>query len=206
MPVTTKTRFVRILMNNKSIRKLGQKARKSTIQKIIDDLDVEGILLPITFRDSYNDEDDLSVMDASIQDLDDIESGTYTDDELDILKNVLAPTKRGTETCVIDEECLKRIRAKRRELAAQPDTDIILAVGDGVDGDIGLEIVSNTYGRTPLHEAVGMRNLATVKQYILAKMYLEDKDNNGNTPFAMAYQEDFMAAVDLFYKHKQVHM
>jgi ankyrin repeat protein len=56
----------------------------------------------------------------------------------------------------------------------------------------------NSYGRSPLHEAIGMRNLEAIKKYVSEGLYLEDRDNNGNTPYQMAYQEGYMEAVDIF--------
>ena len=54
------------------------------------------------------------------------------------------------------------------------------------------------YGRTPLHEAIAMRNLPLVKKYVKRGLYLTCLDNNGHTPMQMAYYEGYKEAMMIF--------
>jgi ankyrin repeat protein len=53
------------------------------------------------------------------------------------------------------------------------------------------------YGRTPLHQAVALKNIELIKKYVDEKKYIFDVDNNGNTPYDMAYQEGYNEALNI---------
>jgi ankyrin repeat protein len=57
------------------------------------------------------------------------------------------------------------------------------------------------YGRSPLHEAVAMRDIRLVKKYIELGKYLDKVDNNGHTAMEMAYYDNYKEALILFEKH-----
>ncbi len=86
----------------------------------------------------------------------------------------------------------ERIKAKRQELIKkgiiEPDIE---------DGEESIKIVTR-YGRTPLHEAIVMRDIKLVKKYIENEQYLEDEDNNGHIPSEMAFYENYKEALALF--------
>lgn len=54
------------------------------------------------------------------------------------------------------------------------------------------------YGRSPLHEAIAMRDLKTVKKLLKEGKYLTDRDNNGHTAMEMAFYESYTEALLLF--------
>ena len=62
---------------------------------------------------------------------------------------------------------------------------------------IGSSVITR-YGRSPLHEAISMRNICLVKKYIKRGDYLEEIDNNGHTAMEMALYEDYKEALALF--------
>lgn len=57
------------------------------------------------------------------------------------------------------------------------------------------------FGRSPLHEAIALKDMAFVKRCIRQRLYLHTIDNNGNTPKEMAYFE-WKEAYKLFVKAK----
>jgi hypothetical protein len=59
-------------------------------------------------------------------------------------------------------------------------------------------LTTTRYGRTPLHEAIAMRNIELIKQYLKEGKYLDKKDNNGHTPIEMVYYEGYKEALSLF--------
>ena len=54
------------------------------------------------------------------------------------------------------------------------------------------------YGRSPLHEAIALRNIRLVKKYVKEGLYTGDIDNNGHTPMEMAFYEGFKEAMIVF--------
>jgi len=58
------------------------------------------------------------------------------------------------------------------------------------------------YGRTPLHEAIAMRDIRLVKKYVRKKLYLTCIDNNGHTPMEMAHYEGYKEAMVVFKAHQ----
>ena len=89
-----------------------------------------------------------------------------------------------------------RIRLKRQELIKlnilQPDKDDELEVAEASHS------VENRYGRSPLHEAIAMRDIRLVKKYVMQNLFLDVKDNNGHTPKEMAYYEGYSKALKIF--------
>ena len=58
------------------------------------------------------------------------------------------------------------------------------------------------YGRSPLHEAIAMKDIRLVKKYVREGLYLDAVDNNNHTPIEMAYYEGYEKAVHVFQSHK----
>jgi ankyrin repeat protein len=58
-----------------------------------------------------------------------------------------------------------------------------------------------TYGRTPLHQAIADKDIKTIEKYVSEKKYIFDIDNNGNTPYDMAYQEGYEEAISFLKKY-----
>ena len=96
----------------------------------------------------------------------------------------------------LDQE--KRIQAKIKELTEkgiiEPETDPELMP------DKTMEIVTR-YGRSPLHEAIAMRDIRLVTKYLKMGKYLEKVDNNGHTAMEMAYYDNYKEALILFEKY-----
>ena len=100
---------------------------------------------------------------------------------------------------ILSLQSLQRIRAKRIELAKDPRSGIVLTPEEkGETGEDVEEVMPNSYGRSPLHEAIAMRNLDAIRKYVSEGRYLDARDNNGNTPYQMAYQEGYTEAVEIF--------
>lgn len=57
---------------------------------------------------------------------------------------------------------------------------------------------NKSYGRTPLHEAISLRDIESIKKYLEQGKYLKEKDHNGNTAYAMAFYEKYNEAIKLF--------
>jgi len=57
------------------------------------------------------------------------------------------------------------------------------------------------YGRTPLHQAIADRDIKSIEKYGREKKYIFDIDNNGNTPYDMAYQEGYEEAIVVLKKY-----
>ena len=65
-----------------------------------------------------------------------------------------------------------------------------------------VEHSTTRYGRTPLHEAIAMRNIGLVKKYVKNKLFLTCCDNNGHTPLEMAFYEGYQEAMRVFKAHQ----
>jgi hypothetical protein len=62
-------------------------------------------------------------------------------------------------------------------------------------------VVYTRYGRSPLHEAIAMKDINLVLKYVQEGKYNTLKDNNGHTPVEMAKQENYLEAIELFKKY-----
>ena len=91
----------------------------------------------------------------------------------------------------------RRVLAKRQELIAAG-----LIKPEPVTYSPHMHMRSTTrYGRTPLHEAVAMRDLRLVRKHLQSGKYLDKVDNNGHTAMEMAYYEGYTEALSLFKKY-----
>lgn len=97
----------------------------------------------------------------------------------------------------------QRVHDKRQELIEKgiikPDKSFF--DGDIEEVELSVEVrenITTRYGRTPLHEAIAMRDISLVKKYIHKKRYSQVSDNNGHTPMQMAFYENYQEALDLF--------
>jgi hypothetical protein len=96
----------------------------------------------------------------------------------------------------LDQE--KRIQAKIKEMIKKGlrEPDFNLEKPDG-------QLVESTtrYGRSPLHEAIAMRDIRLVKKYLKIGKFLDKVDNNGHTAMEMAYYDNYKEALVLFKKY-----
>jgi hypothetical protein len=95
----------------------------------------------------------------------------------------------------IDQE--KRVQAKIKEMTEKglrtPDLEIPSEPTD----------FTTRYGRSPLHEAIAMRDIRLVKKYLKIGKYLDKVDNNGHTAMEMAYYDNYKEALILFEKYEK---
>ena len=194
---TIRSKFIEILLNNPKINSLPEDKMRDFMGRIIDDLDKDGILDEINYEDDdWGDELD-TMSDIEFDD-------TRSEEEKAIALEFLQKPKedrREENEEILSLESLERIRAKRRELAQNPESGIVLNDDDFEEeerAEKGEVVMPNSYGRSPLHEAIGMRNLESIKKYVAEGKYLDERDNNGNTPYQMAYQEGYDEAVEIF--------
>ncbi len=61
--------------------------------------------------------------------------------------------------------------------------------------------ITTRYGRSPLHEAIAIRDINLVEKYIKSGTYLDKIDNNGHTALEMAYYDNYKEALILFEKY-----
>jgi len=117
----------------------------------------------------------------------DIDDGQY--DELD--------TKSDKRRNQFFYDTEKRVQEKMKEMGERG-----LAGPDIIDEE-PVEFFITRYGRSPLHEAIVMRDIRLVKRYIKEGLYLNALDNNGHTPMEMAYYEGYKEAIAVFRSHKK---
>ncbi len=185
-------------MLNPNINSLPDDKMREVLSRIMADMDIDGILDPIAFDDDGGWGDDLDTM-SEIQ-FDEGRSDSEKSIALEFLQKPKKVQKVDNED-TITLESLKRIREVRRRLAEDEESDIVLDENDlePEERDDEEEVVMpNSYGRSPLHEAIGMRNLDAIKMFVKEEKYLDARDNNGNTPYQMAYQEGYEEAVEVF--------
>lgn len=96
----------------------------------------------------------------------------------------------------LDQE--KRVQAKIKEMVekglVEPDSNLEIP-------DKKLTDSITRYGRSPLHEAIAMRDIRLVKKYLKIGKYLDKVDNNGHTAMEMAYYDNYKEALILFEKY-----
>jgi ankyrin repeat protein len=188
---TDRSKFFDILLGNKVLNAMPIKRQRFMMKKIMDDLDKDGTLDPINYDDEMDTIDDA---------LSEIEfDTTKTPKEKALAIEFLTKTKEEEEqefSNVISLQSLERIRKKRIEMSEDIDTEIILTPED--TDPVSDTDMPNSYGRSSLHEAIGMRNLEMIQEYVKEKRYLDVIDNNGNTPYQMAYQEGYEEAIKIF--------
>lgn len=97
-------------------------------------------------------------------------------------------------------EAEQRVMAKMKEME---EKGLIGPEGEDKKEPIEpVEHITTRYGRSPLHEAIAMRDIRLVKKYIKKGLYLKSTDNNGHTPVAMAYYEGYKEAIVVFDAHE----
>ncbi len=90
----------------------------------------------------------------------------------------------------------QRIQAKMREMEERNLT------GPELDEEEPAEFNITRYGRSPLHEAIVMKDIRLVKKYVKEGLYLDCEDNNGHTPMEMALYEGYKEAMIIFENRK----
>lgn len=92
----------------------------------------------------------------------------------------------------------KRIRQKTKEMEerglTEPESE--------VEEEEPTPKPVTRYGRSPLHEAIAMKDICLVKKFVKRGLFLTDIDNNGHTPMEMAYYEGYEEAMIVFNTYK----
>lgn len=83
-----------------------------------------------------------------------------------------------------NEEISKTIKRKQEILGISP-----------------FESKTTRFGRTPLHEAVIAGDVSTVNSLLEQKLYIDIKDNNGNTAANLARLEENLEIIEIFKKY-----
>ena len=126
------------------------------------------------------------------------ESDASTAEKIDALKTIKTRQEEYDETrksqYLLDQE--KRIQAKIKELikngVIEPDTPA---------SKTSYSVSTTRYGRSPLHEAVAMKDIRLVKKYVKRGKFLDKVDNNGHTALEMAYYDNYKEALIVFEKY-----
>jgi len=187
MSVREKNRMLHILLRND--------IKREHLNKIMEDLEGAGIFDEV----EYEDDGSLLEQEADI---------IFSSKEPSVkIKEILSlhhqknyeqhPEIKGRKRNQYLIEVEERLQRKQQELIdkgiVEPDTP--------EEVEARKEKLSTRYGRTPLHEAIAMRNLRLVKRFIKVKEYRDQRDNNGHTPQEMAYYENYKEALILFDKY-----
>lgn len=182
-----RNRMLVYLFNNNRINKLSEKNKKNRIKYILNDIEqTTNIFDPIEIDDDKDDiiaetQFECFLLGKQIKEENEEENNFYSDEERNLI------------------ESLNRIKNKRIELAKDKKSNIELTKRDFMilDPDnpkdiskakkeFNLNNYYSRYGRTPLHEAIMMKDIPTIKKFLKKKKYINKTDNNGFTPFEMA--------------------
>jgi len=177
MSFNDKNQLVQILHANKCPRKY--------INPILIDLERDG-----TFDDAFIDDEFWDIEQQATV----IFSNKQPTQKIKALARIKRKQKKTFTTItnrILDREA--RVREKQKELIRRG----IVPEGQPDESYLEEEPIYR-HGRTPHHEAIAMRDLELVKKYCKEGKYLTHKDNNGNTPWEMAYYENYSAALLLF--------
>ncbi len=133
-------------------------------------------------------------------------SDALDDDKINAIKNIQKKKREFNDTqrtqYALDQE--QRVLDKQQELISkgivEPNVSTF-KISYGVTTKI-----TTRYGRSPLHEAIFMRDIRLVEKYLKSGKFLDKIDNNGHTPLQMAYYENYKEALILFeaYDKKKV--
>jgi len=184
--VDSRNRFLQIIVNSPEMENLSKEEKQKRVIYIMRDLEDSGIFDPIEI--DFTDLDELEMLADAI-------FGQSSKKEIkEMIKSIYM--KENNEFVVnISEEQIKR---KRIELAEDSRSGIVLTEEDLVEvKEIENNGISSRYGRSPLHEAISLRDLDSIKRYVKENKYLNTVDNNGNTPFEMAFQIGYRAAIKI---------
>ena len=188
--LANRNRFMEFLFNNEYLNSLSPEKKREKVDWIMNDVESSGIFDPIV--DESSDEEEYLEMLADM-----VFAGKDTSSLIEMKKDEEL-RKQSQENLKMSME---RIRDKRRELSLIPELEIILD-----EGDLGCSVRDGReeecpYGRSSLHQAIATRNLEHIEEYLKSGKYIDSIDNNGNTPYQMAYFQRYKEALALFEKY-----
>jgi hypothetical protein len=179
-----------IFANMSTVKDLPEEKRVSRIKWIMGDLENEGIFDKVEYND-FEDADDFDeIVDAYCRGDMTAQEATVVADDMIVQQVIMA--QQATS--------LERIRDKRKELSKIEGLGIVLDESDFGDIDAAEEIteIVYPYGRSPLHHAIAMMDLKSVEEMVKDKLHLDSTDNNGDTPFEMAFNQKNKAVLKMF--------
>ena len=168
MCIALRNKFIQIIHKNLSEKDAEKKNRLKKIKKILDDIEQIGLFDELDYE--YNHFEDIEILADMV----------FCEKE----------EKRDEQILNVASISVERIRKKQVELGIKPSTDEEILAAEISD--------FSRYGRSPLHEAIAMREIDLISQYVKEKKYLLIRDNNGNTPQQMAIQENYREAIEIF--------
>lgn len=180
--------MLQILHFDSAIDSMGSERKKKHISRIMNDLEAAGI-----FSEDDKYEDPL----CEVEEL--------ADEIFNEGKDPAVEREQNENEETVNPFSEARIRAKRRDLAVRgfpielTDEDFIDCEGFFPDTPSEVQEVVRTtrYGRTPLHEAIVLRDIDTVKFFVEQGKYKSDVDNNGASAYNMAVYENFTEAIEV---------
>lgn len=185
MFLTTKNRLVKIYKKMPSIVSMPEDKKNARLAKILGDLQMDGIFDEVMQEDDALEEIEMMAdiyfnSSISMQDKQKALNSYFNDSrENEVQTQDMVPAVLSSE---------ERIRRKQKEYGIIPD-DVHETV---------IPVVKKLqYGRSPLHDCVAQRCLSEIKMWAAEGKYLFDKDNSGNTPYDMAYFDNYQEAIDI---------
>lgn len=190
MSLTERNRFLQVLHKNKATRK--------QIDWIMKDIDASEIFFePDDYEDDYEEVQFERAMNVVFNHHKTTEEKRLA---LQSLKTDKAVKKgHGTGKLIVTD---KMLYAQQRKMIA---IGLVMDGSNSIEEPCGEQVELNgltRFGRSPLHEAIALRDMKFVKKCIKQKKYLEAVDNNKNTPREMAYYEGWTEAASLLSKVK----
>jgi len=188
MALHEQNRMLQILHKNGVCRK--------HISRIMNDLKGSGIF----YEDDIEEDIDWELVDKKA---DILFSKLDPNEKLEEIKNIdIQQVERENESTkfidLFNREAEKRVMAKIKEMEDKGLTGLDIEIEE----KFVIKPIITRFGRSPLHEAVAMRDICLVKKYVKKSLYLKSVDNNGHTPEEMAYYEGYEEAVAVFDAHK----
>ena len=171
-----RNRFIEILNNIDSIRKLSEDKKTQRIQQIVDNISTMASGAPSGILDTIEDiEEPLWNIECP---LDNLEEEHNISNAFGKIESLLNNTQKDN---------LDRITQKQIELGIQPTQHSTKEC-----------FIVCRYGRSLLHEAIAMRDINLIREYIQDEEYIKSVDNNGDTPLDMAHRMKYTEVIKLF--------
>ena len=185
-----RNQFIENITNKPLMREISQEEKMKRFTNIMRDVEEIGIFDPIVYTD-----EDVDILRDSI--IADLVASDWSEDKAMIAADKVCKSNEPCGEEILSEQSLIRIRGKRIELSKIVELGIVLTEED-------YEKIPKTdeqnircgYGRNVCHQAIALRNMTLLRKNV-KKKHLLQKDNNGNTPYEMAFQQDYKAAIKI---------
>lgn len=184
MSKNLRNKFVKIIEKMPSFESLPEDVKSKRFKLIMDDIDSSRIF------------ESIGMMPEELEDMDDLADIHFNPalshkEKKRLEKLYLDRKEENTKQEMADIPCLlsseERIRRKQKEFGVAIDAEMVTI-------PLGKKLF---YGRSPLHECVANKCLSEIKLYAAEGEYLFSVDNNGNTPYEMAYYDNYVEAMEI---------